>query len=647
MPSIINNGADFISLNMKFRQDIDFPAFGRGVDGSPSSIVTSRNLNTQRTGLNTFTTRTVDMPAASITAISGTTLTVTMRAGVIGDFKNGDCCLVINQQGDATNNSNVGNFELVKLSANGSGSTITLSSSLTKIYGTTSNATLTGQRINIYRLPEFNVLNIGNSGEITCSAWNGTWGGISSLFAKSLVCSGTGRIHADNRGYRGATTLGGTGEGRAGGLNSIQSTSNLEGGGGGAAATVPGSPQTAGGPPPSPLAPGYNTHGAGGGAGGSAAGGGGYGANGGTAGTGFGSGGGGGTYSGSLVGIFPTPTDPPTRLGGNGGGATGGTGGTAPSPLGNTGGPGATRPAVTGGGGGLSGNANLEKVILGGGGGRSGAGSPGGGILTDTSPPFYPGDIATLPTSYRSFGGGGGGDGLRGDDDTPATTHSQFAQPGGTGGPGGAGGGIVLIFSKNTSGARATSAGQAGNPGGNGGTGTGYVIGPLGPGAQLTSSGASGGGGGQGGSGGGAGGTVLLFAEVLNTSLIAANGGTGGTGGSGGPGGAGRTSPPTPAPDGNGGIPGAGGAANTAGAKGGDGRIGGPRAPSGTGFSGGGGAGGGGGGGAPGGAGAGGRAKVVYLKDTADNYASSTANGPSPTFAPSGPITGTGFKDSL
>jgi hypothetical protein len=51
--------------------------------------------------------------------------------------------------------------------------------------------------------------------------------------------------------------------------------------------------------------------------------------------------------------------------------------------------------------------------------------------------------------------------------------------------------------------------------------------------------------------------------------------------------------------------------------------------------------------GSPGGTGAGGRVKVLYLKDASNTYASATSDGSSPPIAPSGPISGTGYKESL
>lgn len=598
MPTIVDKGAFFTSANRKYLiNELDgFPQFGRAVDGSPSEVTSSVNLNTARIGSDNFKTRTVDMPVASVDVISGNTLEVTVRSGVIGDFKAGDVCLVINQQGDQTNYGNVGNWEMVRINQDGAAGEIQLLSALKKIYGATSdNNDLTGQKINVYRLPEFNELKVGNSGEITCSAWNGDWGGIVSFFARKTEFTGTGKVDVSEKGYRGGNGAGLRGEGVAGGLDESHLALLNSGGGG-----QPGSPGSNGlngtanpagtlsstFPAPGIRFTGSGGGGGGGGAGGGGGGGGGYGTSGGTPGTfvsSGGAGGPGGVANGSPVGggatnILSVPTIPaPLAAERKGGDETGGVSLDVQSPglaplLNTT--PAVANQAASAGAGGAGGSrsvsevtsgeeigsAELNKIYQGGGGGACGNGGNGGnGSPARTSPLNATGGTAPVLFGLRGPGGAGGGAGggyspaSGGSAGSPGAmplsgptgplvqvANSSAGQAGssvtGSSGNGGSGGGVAVFFSKEISNLSVLSNGQPGVNGTPGGKGGDAVVDAHPASNPLNCRSSKGGpGGGGGGSGGAAGGSVYVFTENLSGSVsCSANGGSGGNGGTSG-----------------------------------------------------------------------------------------------------------------
>lgn len=513
MPSVkTNSGITFTQSNPSFigfspaasLLPTDFPCFGRAIDGN-ITLSTSKNINTTRNG--SGLSRTVDSAVASVTAISGTSLTVTMRSGVITDFFYDDVVLIINLQGNSSYSSNVGNYEFGFVSS-ASGTTLTLKSTPTKLYGDTDNSSIGSQKVIIMRLPEYNNVTIGSGGILTASAWNGTWGGVVAFFAQSVACTGTGKIDASALGFRGGTlsfngtNSGSCGEGHLGGLNIIQATANGTGGGGGGKASA--SADGVG------ASNGYGGGGAGG-AGGGAGGGGGYA----TAGDGFyppfsyvsaGGGGGGGcgvNTGGSIV------------AGKNASGSTQGAGGIGTSSTGGAGGSGFGAGGTQATGGTFIGVNTLSNIFLGGGGGSAGQSASGGNgrSYTGISPSYYGGGgaVGSAGTAFSATGGAGGGGAGQG-----AIT-------------GGNGGGIVFFFSKSTSNLSVLAngaAGAAGNNGASGGSTTGTDYG-----------GAGGGGGGGGGAGGGAGGTCYVFTNTLNIGTLTATGGSGGAGGSSGAGG--------------------------------------------------------------------------------------------------------------
>lgn len=554
-----------------------FPAFGREVDGDVT-VSGTKDLNTQRIGSNTPYSRNVDAVVANVSVISGITLTLTgfLSPGVIADFQPGDCAIIINLQGTAANNGNVGNFEYVVIDTVGV-STVNLKTALTNLYGDTNNSSIGSQKVILMRIPEFKALTLPAASSLTCSAWNGSLGGVIAFFAKSIDCSGGGSVSANAKGFRGATAAGGTGEGERGGRNTVQTT-NIGAGAGGATLVAAG---TGGAPTGLPNVTKIFLGGGGGcgvngdvGLTGNSGGTGVAGTVGGTGGTGVAGsagsiGGGGGGGAGSSIAGFGTPLfytatggagttvpgitqtggaggvpgasqGPPASLPNGGAGGNGGPGGTAgPGGAGGNGGPGGTGGAGSAGG-------------AGGPGGVFGGGGAGGGIIiakVKTCTNFNGQNLGTSGTvgttgtagtaSVDSTGGLDGGAGSAG---TAGTAGG--AASGGLPGAGGAGPTFGPRSSPTiNSDASMTGGGGGGGSGGSGGGGgTGGGGGQGGQGGKG-GRGGTGGTGGQGASGGNgaAGQAILGFYSIASPAAISFNGiGTSpnpapATGGSGAP----------------------------------------------------------------------------------------------------------------
>ena len=184
MPSIKDSGfGSFYLNNSRYSLSSPYPTnnqplFGRGIDGNVVLGPGSYNINTARLGSNAVASRTIDSAVALVTVISGSTLTITMQAGVLGDFQIDDYCVLVNLQGSSSFNSNVGNWEFVKINATPTLTTISLGAAPSKNYGQTDNTNLSGQQVLLMRIPEYQNLTLKNMATLTCSAWNGTWGGL-------------------------------------------------------------------------------------------------------------------------------------------------------------------------------------------------------------------------------------------------------------------------------------------------------------------------------------------------------------------------------------------------------------------------------------------------------------------------------------
>lgn len=351
----------------------------------------------------------------------------------------GDEIMIINLQGDATNNSNVGNYEnFYVTNVNSSTKVLTLYSNITKTYGVGNNSNLTGQKIIVQRVPNYTTVNVASGATLTTNAWNGTTGGLIS-FRSSATTTVTGTISTTGLGYRGrAGGIGYGGESFCGynNGNSVYHAAGTAGTCGGGGGGFGWNDQYGGGS-------GSSTGGAGGG---------GAGADGGTGGTPIAGAGGGGGY-----GTF--------GYGGQGGGGQGGgtNGGTSTS---GAGGHGWYYPGWEGhvdqaaprgggaGGGGTYGDANLTKLYFGSAGGQGGfassnaqgGGGAGGGIIFINAYNLSVSGTVQSNGANGITGGGGGGAGAGGsifiktDTQTTISNVTVSGAAGGIGSGSGAGG---------------------------------------------------------------------------------------------------------------------------------------------------------------------------------------------------------------
>ena len=186
-----------------------FPAdFGTGRDGD-LTVSSTYNLNLNAQPGRLFP----DAVAFTATALGQNSATL---KGGVGGLVIGDEVLLINMQGDTKNNKNVGNYEIKKIAKiDFANNRLYFATSLTRIYGaSTSNATLTGQKIVVQRVPHYR--NVVVKSTLTADAWDGIKGGV--LFFKA---SGTvqvlGSVNMSSRGYRYASKK--AGESYHGGYN--------------------------------------------------------------------------------------------------------------------------------------------------------------------------------------------------------------------------------------------------------------------------------------------------------------------------------------------------------------------------------------------------------------------------------------------
>ncbi len=160
----------------------------------------------------------------------------TLRRSVTGDcLKEGDEVMIINVKGNATNKTNIGNYEFVKI-AYIYGDMIGFSTPLTKFYGNANNFDNIGnssgqQKVMIVRVPNYNDVTI--NGLLTGNAWNGREFGF-LVFRANGMLTGTGSIYMVAKGYRGgagANPNTGNYRGAAGETFITNSNSNRAGGG--------------------------------------------------------------------------------------------------------------------------------------------------------------------------------------------------------------------------------------------------------------------------------------------------------------------------------------------------------------------------------------------------------------------------------
>jgi len=370
--------------------------YGDGIDGAVT-ISANTNINTANSISGRSCADGGDAVNYSVSSLTDNTavLTSTPASGCLAAD---DYMLLINQQGTSSNYTNVGNYEVLKISSI-STNTITFTENKINKYGngasddTNIGTATTNQRVILQRVPQYSNLTVNASQTFSANDWNQVKSGVMAFYANGTITvngtidvstggysAGTGGADRDGGGSFCSNDGGGTGGYTN--QNGSAPTAGLCGGGGGSGYYHSGAAGSAtggaGGGGGNAIASSGSTKAGGGGAGG-------YG----TAGTG------GKGYNNGV----------------NGGTNTRGAGGNGGSPeAGYAYGGG-------GGGGGTYGDATLTDIFFGSGGGAGassnggasrygGAGGTGGGIV------LIQGSTITLGASSSiNANGGNGGNG--------------------------------------------------------------------------------------------------------------------------------------------------------------------------------------------------------------------------------------------
>ncbi len=177
--------------------------------------------------------RVPDTVAYEVTAINKNVITANVLK-ILG-FQEGDEVLLIHIQGSSTR---VGTWELGRV-ASVSGNRLTLVNNVRRVYGALDNSSLTGQKIRIQRVPNYNNVTITSSGRLYVSHWRGrAFGGLIAMRIRNKLTI-SGQIDASGAGFRGSprvyrnNLLGEQGEGACGGYRVLRNTALCNGGGGG------------------------------------------------------------------------------------------------------------------------------------------------------------------------------------------------------------------------------------------------------------------------------------------------------------------------------------------------------------------------------------------------------------------------------
>ena len=171
---------------------------GSGGDGD-LTVTSTVDLSADGSGSRTD----ADAVGYPVTAISGADLTVDSS---VSGITAGDEVLILNLHGSDSAHSAVGTYEFADV-ASVSGSTITLSASVSETYGESSNADLSGQSVFVQRVPHYADVTVSSGGTLTTSGWDGEQGGVLAFRATGtvLVESG-GLVSVDSLGYWGGET---------------------------------------------------------------------------------------------------------------------------------------------------------------------------------------------------------------------------------------------------------------------------------------------------------------------------------------------------------------------------------------------------------------------------------------------------------
>jgi len=209
---------------------------GTGLDGS-ITVDANKNINTDAISSGRTCADAVNYSVVGLTANTAT-LSTSPDAGCLAV---GDEVLLINLQGNSTNNDNVGNHETLIIKSISS-NVVTFTTNKTKYYGnnttddTNIGITSTSQRVMLQRVPNYTNVTINSGITLTADAWDGTKGGVLFFRASGKILN-NGTIDMSGNGYRGGTQVTGNTSGRRGesypGYPNDQSYLSYYGAGGG------------------------------------------------------------------------------------------------------------------------------------------------------------------------------------------------------------------------------------------------------------------------------------------------------------------------------------------------------------------------------------------------------------------------------
>ncbi len=209
---------------------------GTGLDG-PITVDANKNINTDAISTGRTCADAVNYSVIGLTANTAT-LSASPDAGCLAI---GDEVLLINLQGNSTNNANVGNYETLRIQSISS-NVVTFTTNKTKYYGnnttddTNIGITSTSQRVMLQRVPNYTDVTINSGITLTADAWDGTKGGVLFFRASGKVLN-NGTIDMSGNGYRGGSQVTGNTSGRRGesypGYPNDQTYLNYYGAGGG------------------------------------------------------------------------------------------------------------------------------------------------------------------------------------------------------------------------------------------------------------------------------------------------------------------------------------------------------------------------------------------------------------------------------
>jgi|GEM_PF-1794421 len=136
--------------------------------------------------------------------------TVTVDAAAVEGLAAGDEVMLINVQGSPGAFDQVGTAGFYGVTEV-SGDSLALDRPITEAFGPGGNGDLSGQRVNLIRVPHYAGLDVASGGYVMASAWDGARGGVLAFAVDGpLVVASGGYVWMGSRGYRGGGAGSGT-----------------------------------------------------------------------------------------------------------------------------------------------------------------------------------------------------------------------------------------------------------------------------------------------------------------------------------------------------------------------------------------------------------------------------------------------------